>query len=213
MKIRKILVTILIVILCWDSVWLGKKLLPKYAPIKIDAKYKDRSIGNPKAELWIVEYLDFQCQSCRTAFGVMEESLRVRPKDIYLQVRFHPLIQSHRYALKSALYAECAARQGKFWEFSRGIFNAQEEWSYSVDPDPIFTRIAGQEGVEPTPLKACVDDPATKEAILVEKEEGKKMGIKMTPTFFVNGKKVEGLDGIVAEMENFIASKEAEKKS
>lgn len=208
---KKILITALIVILCYDSVWLGKKLLPKFSPVKIDAKYENRSKGDLKGELWVIEYLDFQCKACRMAFGMMEESLRVRPKDIYLQVRHYPLTHSHRYALKSALYAECASRQGRFWEFSKALFAAQEEWSSSQDPDAVLERLAAPSGVELGLLKACVEDPAVKESILAEKEEGKSLGIKMTPTFFMNGKKVEGLDAAILEMENFIASKESKK--
>ena len=125
---------------CWDSVQLGRHFLPKVSRVKIEAKYFNRSRGNPKAALWIIEYLDFQCESCRDSMKMIETYFSAHPKDIYLQVRYYPLIKNHLYALKSAIYCECAARQKKFWEFSAQVFKSQDQWSLSKDPDVFFGR-------------------------------------------------------------------------
>ena len=202
MKFKKIILTIFIIFACYGTVWAGKYLLPKYLPAKVEAKYRARSLGNPKAKTWIIEYADFQCANCREAFKFMEGHLGDHPEEAYLQFRYYPLIHSHLYALKSAIYADCAARQGKFWETARKIFEAQEEWGAAKDPDAILARLGQEAGLDTRVLGACLEDSEIKSGILKEREEGKALGIKMTPTFFVNGKKIEGFEAMRVEVKN-----------
>lgn len=210
MNFKKIAVTLLILLGCWGSVWIGKNLLPKYLPAKVEAKYHARAKGNPKAPLWIIEYLDFQCASCRESMKFLEEYLAAHPREIYLQVRYYPLIHNHRYALKSAIYADCAAKQGKFWEFSESLFKNQVQWAVSPEPDVFFEQTAAKLKLDVAALKACVTDTSVKDAVLAEKAEGKSLGITMTPTSFVNGKKIIGLSAIKAELEQYFKEKKSD---
>ena len=147
------------------------------------------------------------------AFGVLEEALKVEPEKLYVQVRYYPLIRGHVYALKSAIYADCAAKQGKFWEFSGKLFETQEEWEATKEPDAFFEGLALKAGLRVDALKACVEDPATKESVLAEREGAKALGLKMTPTFFMNEKKIEGFEAMVIEMENFLAEQKKRRSA
>ncbi len=62
-------------------------------------------------------------------------------------------------------------------------------------------------------LKGCVEDPAVKEAVLAEREEAMKLGIRLTPTFFVNGAKIEGLPAMSVELEKLFPQKAESKKN
>ncbi len=211
MKMRpsllKPLLTALVLLFCVGSVQAGRLLLPKMQPVKVEAKYLHRSHGSPRAPLWIIEYLDFQCSSCRDAVKVMDEYIAKYPKDIYLQQRYYPLLKSHLYALKSAIYSECAARQKKFWGFTEQIFEWQSRWNRSEDPDAVFLEAAKKRGLDVQALGACVQDPAVKAEVLAEREEALGLGLRMTPTFFMNGEKIESLPAMRAALDDYFRKK------
>lgn len=201
MNIKKFTATILVLTACYGSVRAGRYFLPKFKPVKIEAKYVNRSKGNPNADVWIVEYLDFECQNCAESMKMMEIYLAAHPKEIFWQIRYYPLVRNHLYALKSAIYSECASRQKKFWQFSEKIFEIQEEWSASKDPDAIFLRTAKELGLDLKALGACAEDSSVKSQVMSEREEGISLNIHMTPTFFVSGDKIEGVPAMKNELE------------
>jgi protein-disulfide isomerase len=172
-----------------------------------------RSHGEPGSPIWVVEYLDYQCPPCKMASESMKGIFRKYPSLVYSQVRFFPLVK-HPYALKASLYAECAARQGKFWEFHDTLFDRQLEWSQAKpgEVDAWFEGYARGSGLDVKNLTACVEDPATEETVLKEAESGKAMGVAVTPTFFVNGRMAVGLEGLTEELDGVLALKSAGKK-
>ena len=143
---------------------------------------------------------------------MMKEYFAAHPHEIHLQIRYYPLIHNHLYALKSAIYAECASRQNKFWEFIEKIFESQETWEQSKNPDAIFQRIAREQGMDLQKLGACVEDPRVKEEALREREEGRGLGIQETPTFFVNGNKIDGVPAMKVKMDSYFKKKISQKK-
>ncbi len=210
---KKILAGLVLVLFCVGAVLAGRHFLGPQAGF--DAKERDflRSKGEPTADLWIVEYLDYQCSSCKTGSGILSDFISRHPGKIYLQVRFRPSVTSHRHALKASLYAECAARQGKFWPFHEAILREQERWSVLPDAeiDAVFENIAREAGVDAGKLAKCLADPSVKQAVVDEKDKAIAMGVKLTPTFYLNGRMVVGPDPLKAELEKHFgeAGKEA----
>lgn len=204
--------TLLVVLACVGAVSAGRYFGPKFKTAKIDAKYQNRSKGNPKAELWIIEYMDFACPICSSSAKMIEAYVAKHPKEIYVQARYFPLIHNHRYGLKSAIYSECASRQKRYWEFTGKIFEIQSEWAESKDPDAIFQKVAAGIGLDVKALNACVDDPATKQIPLHEREEGKSLGVHSTPLFFLNGKRFEGPYTIKKELDDYFEKKNPPKE-
>lgn len=202
MKITKILTTLLIVFFCVVAVYGAKSLTPSNKPATLDKRLLLRSKGDPGGRLWIVEYVDFQCKSCQAASAILESYLNKYPSQIYLQTRFHPM-KSHPYAVKSAIYAECAAKQGKFWEFHDLLFQRQHEWSKMPGVDEAFRGYAELAGINLKKLDACVNSPETEKIILKEKEDAAALGVLSTPTFFINGKMAVGPKGLVDELEAY----------
>jgi len=167
----------------------------------MDRRMSSRAKGDLSAPLWIVEYIDFQCVTCGLASEVVREYLEKYPSKIYLQIRFRPLILTHEFALKSAIYAECAASQGKFWPFYEILFKRQKDWVSSSSPDDLFHSYAKEIGVNVKKLDACLRDEAVKKRVIAEKDEAMDLGVKGTPTFFMNGKMVVGLEALKGELE------------
>ncbi len=163
---------------------------PFFGPkdIKSDKRIASRSMGKEGAPVWVVEYTDFQCGACKGVYGTVKDYLHKYGEKIFLQVRFFP-ISSHTHGVRSAVYAECAANQDKFWAFQDRLFEKQSEWSplEKSEAEKQFAEFGRLAGLDLSRLKACVDDPETEKRILKEKQDAKALGVKSTPTFFVNG--------------------------
>ena len=205
---KKIAATILVLLACYASVEGFRFLAGPKGKLVMDRRVSSRAKGSPKAPVWIVEYIDFQCGTCGRASKVLGEYLEKYPSQIYLQVRFRPLVLSHEFALKSAIYAECAASQGRFWAFYEILFARQKEWASSGSPDGYFHAYAEEIGMDPKRLDACIGDEAVRKRVVAEKDEAMDLGVKSTPTFFINGNMIVGIEALKGELEAAFPEKE-----
>ena len=151
--------------------------------------------GPANAEIAVVEFSDFQCPFCADAFRDLRELMRTRP-DVSLVFRHFPLDTScnshvsrslHPDACLAACAAECAAQQGRFWEYHDLLFQNHEH----LERDNLF-RYARETNLDLTTFRACLDQPATRERIGQDVEDGVKVGVTSTPTLFFNGRIVSG---------------------
>ena len=108
-------------------------------------------------------------------------------------------IRSHNYAVKAAAAALAAERQQKFWEFHDMLFK-----NYNRLNDQKIQEITGLLGLDETELKKQQQDPAIAAQIRQDYEDGIKLGVRGTPTLFINGKKLRdrsmrGMESIIEE--------------
>ena len=208
MKINKISATFLVMALCIGAVFAVRTLRPD-AQSAMKKRIAERSLGDEKAPLWITEYFDYQCPPCGLARTALEQAVAEHPGQIHLQVRFFPL-PAHKNAMKAAIYAECASRQkGKFWKFHDEVFKHQAEWAQDPYAPLKFASYAESAGLELRRLAACANDRRTEKAVAEEKKKAEGLGVKITPTFFFNGKMVIGVNGLIEEIKAFFTPKEA----
>ncbi len=193
----KLFAAAVVIVLCIATVYWAKSTHRFKQELKKSLLY--RTIGNPKADIRIVEYIDFQCSSCAKGYFLLKKYLKKYPSKIQVELKYFPLTKK-RHALESALYAECSAKQDKFWEFTQFLLEKQHEWKHSIDAEMIFREIARDVGVDEFELADCIVDEQTKKTILTEKNEGKILGIRRTPTYFINGRMVVGLKSLKREL-------------
>ena len=152
-----------------------------------------------------VEFLDFECEACGAAYPAIEE-LRKRYGDrITFVVRNMPL---HFNSEVAARAAEAAADQGKFEEMYGRLFETQKQWGEQrTSKQDVFFGFAQELGLDMERFRARYDDPATLERIRRDKEDGRALGVTGTPTFFLNGEKVEisGFDELVQLVDDALA--------
>jgi protein-disulfide isomerase len=84
--------------------------------------------------------------------------------------------------------AQCAADQGKFWDYRRHLLEAPGDWT-----DEDLLRRTGALGLDRASLQACLSSDRHDKAILDSSEEGKALGVQSTPTFFINGRRLRGI--------------------
>lgn len=148
--------------------------------------------GNPRAEVRIVEYIDYQCMACQKASKHIRGLMDRHPGKIYLEVRFFPL-SMHRHGFASAVLAQCAAEQGKFWELHERLFETQLWWGGLDDPASAFLGFGRTLGLDITRLEACIASETAKAKVEAGRAEAQALGVRSTPTFLVNGKMVVGI--------------------
>lgn len=151
----------------------------------------DHVRGVQSGKVTLVEFGDFQCPACG-AYESIVRQVTTDNKDVLKVVfRHFPLTQLHRNALLAAKASEAASLQGKFWEMHDILYDKQEEWGQSLNARDFLTTYANTLGLNTAKFNKDIDDKAIEDKILSEYKEGISLGVQGTPTFFINGKKVE----------------------
>lgn len=138
-----------------------------------------------------VEFLDFECESCRAAFPAVEELRKTYAGKVTFVVRYFPL-PGHFNAERAARAVEAAAQQDKFEEMYRRMYETQGEWGeQQVPADGRFRGFAEELGLDLAAWDKAYADPATLERIKRDVADGEALGVTGTPTFFLNGERLE----------------------
>lgn len=154
-----------------------------YSPIK----------GDENAEIYVTEFLDPECESCRGIASYVNQLLEDYKGKIKLVVRYAPFHQNSRFAIK---VLEAARQQGKYWETLDLLFRHQPEWGDHHHPRPeLIWNYLPSIGLDIEKLKKDMDDPRIDQIIEQDLKDLQKLGVRGTPTFFVNGKPLENFGG------------------
>ncbi len=156
----------------------------------------DHITGQLDAPITVVEYGDFQCPYCRAAEPVTR-ALRAQFSDqLCFAFRQFPLVDLHEQALDAARLAELAADHGKFWQAHDLLFDNQDNLGAGL-----YAQICAALGIADHEWEAATRDGRYDERIARDEEGGIRSGVNGTPTFFLNGVR---LDGGVDELEQRI---------
>lgn len=158
----------------------------------LEVTEKDWVKGEANAPVTLVEYTDFQCPACGAYYPLIKQLTEEFGDKVKVVIRHYPLIQIHKNALPSARAAEAAGRQGKFWEMYDLLFVNQKDWSLAEDPTKsIFPSYAGRIGLDVEKFRQDMADSSIDNKINQDRQTGNDLEITGTPTFFLNGKKLD----------------------
>jgi len=141
----------------------------------------DPSMGPDGAPVTVVMFSDFQCPYCNRAAPVAKQLVSDYPNDVKLVFKHYPL-SFHQNAKRSAVAAVAAQKQNKFWEMHDMLFANQR----ALD-DESLRRYAQTLGLDMASYDKAVADPATDQFVSDEMRQGNVVGVRGTPSFFVNG--------------------------
>jgi protein-disulfide isomerase len=146
--------------------------------------------GNKDAKVFVIEYLDPECESCRRFYKPVKELLAEYGDKVQLVVRYAPFHGNSRVAIAAL---EAARKQGKYWEALELLFEKQPEWGSHHNPqvEKIFDYLP-ELGLDIEKLKADMQDPKIQDIIKQDSEDLRTLDVRGTPTFFVNGKMPSG---------------------
>lgn len=173
-------------------------VLPLVACNNSDVESSRPPKGNANATVVVEEFADLQCPACRAAEAqVLAPLVEKYGSDVRFEFRHFPLRSIHRYALDAAEMSECAADQGKFWEFIDMAFENQDDLSQESLVEWVEAL-----GLDAQQAERCWKSGSKRDVVLADYKEGRDRDVRGTPTFFVNGEKVQtGFDTLGAAIE------------
>ncbi len=153
---------------------------------------EDHVLGNRDANVVLVEYSDFQCPFCARTYPIVKQLADMYPDDQVATVfRHFPLDQIHGNARLAAQASEAAAMQGKFWEYHDMLFNTQPQWSELDNPEEFFVSLANSLGLNTEQFTSDMKSNAAETAVIQDVASGNASGVQGTPSFYLNGQKIE----------------------
>jgi len=146
-------------------------------------------LGSEKAKVTLVEFLDPECESCRAFYPYVKKLMKDNEGNIRLVVRYALF---HRNSGFVATMLEGLRKQGKYWEALELFFEKQPEWGSHHNPQPqrLWSYLP-KLNVDIEQLKKDMQDPQIIENIKQDIADGKALGVRATPSFFINGKPLQ----------------------
>jgi protein-disulfide isomerase len=146
--------------------------------------------GSPNAAVTLEEFGDFECPPCGMLHPVMKGVEAQYGDRIKVIFREFPLTPPHVHALAAARAAEAAGLQGKFFEMHDLIYENQKNWKDVFDVRSIFEEYAHRIGLDIAKWKADQDGEIVARRITLDGSRGHSLGIKGTPTVYLNGSEI-----------------------
>lgn len=201
---NKIIITVISVFLIVGFLTLAYKLsnsptvsdFPEVNIIKADDHVK---WSTAKKNI-LVEYSDLQCPACKNFHDMIKNQIEATvpgqidiTKKVTFVYRHFPLYQIHQFAKDAARAAEAAGKQAKFFEFVDILFEKQEVWTNKSDPNDEFIAYAKSLNLDLEKFKIDLNSKEGQNKIDNDVTSGLKAGVNATPTFYLNGKKLDSI--------------------
>jgi len=150
--------------------------------LKLPVNPSDHHRGNVNATKTLVEYGDFECPHCKHAHLFIKRLLKEKGTKLDFVFRNFPLRKIHPHAYMSAVTAEAAGEQGKYWEMHDLIFENQDR----LNENYLFS-LAQDVGLDLAKYTKDSKSSEIQDKIEKDFESGIRSGVNGTPTFFLNG--------------------------
>ena len=154
------------------------------------------TLGAPNAAVTIAEFLDPECESCASFAPVVKKMVAQYDGKVRLVIRYMPL---HPNSIPAANFLEAAGEQGKYWEAQEILFKNQPEWGErhgappSAQPtniEELFEKYAKEAGLDFEKVKTAIKQNQFQAKLDRDKRDGQTLGVRQTPTLFINGRKL-----------------------
>ncbi|MBI3366369.1 thioredoxin domain-containing protein [Candidatus Roizmanbacteria bacterium] len=165
-------------------------------------KADDHAKWSPEKKNVLIEYSDLQCPACKNFHSILKTfeassspEFKITQKVTFVY-RHYPLFQIHANAMNAAYAAEAAGKQGNFFEMGDRLFDTQSEWENQSNPKDFFVKLAEELKLDVEKFKKDVDSVEIKQKIDNDLQSGNQGEVNATPTFFLNGKKLDSIRSI-----------------
>lgn len=147
------------------------------------------TLGNPAAPVTVVEFVDYQCPFCQQAAPSVRRVVAALGDRVRLVLRDFPITELHPGATQSALAAHCVLEQGQdlYWRYHDLLYSNVE--GHTPEQLRDWARLAG---TDPDAFDACVANERYLSQVNADLQTGLRVGVQGTPTFFVNGIRIQG---------------------
>ena len=144
------------------------------------------SQGPADARVVLVEFFDPACETCREFHPHVKKLVAAHPGKVRLVLRYAPF---HQGSETMVLILEAARRQGRFWETLEVMYATQPEWASHHQPRPeLIWQFLPTARVDVEQIRKDIRDPDLLAIVQQDLADGRALGVRKTPQFFVNGK-------------------------
>ncbi|HMQ02410.1 MAG TPA: thioredoxin domain-containing protein [Pyrinomonadaceae bacterium] len=166
----------------------------------------DPFVGRPDAPVTVIMFSDFQCSACAATHPLLKRTLAEFGDKVRFVVKDFPLEGTHENALRAALAANAASAQGKFFEFVEILYQNQG----SLD-ETSLKAFASEVGLNIKQFEIDFTNETAAAEIRKDIADGTRLGVRSTPSIFVNGFRLHRLsaDGIRAAVDHALKSRPA----
>jgi protein-disulfide isomerase len=205
-RLLPILIILFVAAVALGSVWFLKRSTNAVQPIASNRNSSSTTpgpvaVGVPGAEpahtqgpanapVHLEEFGDFECPPCGLLHPILEEMRHEFGDKLKITFREFPLVPTHQHAMAAASAAEAAGLQGKFWEMHELLYDNQKTWHEQFDVRPTFEGYAKQIGLDVARFQKDINSEQVADRILQDGKRGHSLGVKGTPTVFLNGREV-----------------------
>lgn len=165
----------------------------KTNPSSSNTKPTSHIVGDgSKSDVTLVEYGDYQCTACQSFYPAVKQVTSQYSGQIFFQFREFPLTSIHPNAFASARAAEAAGLQNKYFEMHDLLYENHDAWAEVNDPLPAFQSYAKQLGLNLAKFNQDFASTKVNDLINADMAAGNGLGIDSTPTFYLDGSKLDG---------------------
>ena len=168
------------------------------------------TLGPANAPVHLEEFGDFECPPCGMFHPILEQMHEEFGDKLHITFREFPLVPTHQHALAAASAAEAAGLQGKFWEMHDRLYERQNAWKTQFDVRPVYEGYAREIGLDIDRYNRDMNGDLVGRRISQDGIRGHSLGVKGTPTVFVNGREVP-FDSLPAEKLRVVIQTEIER--
>jgi protein-disulfide isomerase len=169
---------------------------------------QNRYEGKVDGAVTIVEYADLECGYCKYRGTQMDALVEANAGILSYKryYKFFPLWFNHAWSMKAASAAECVFRFGKqaMFPFKKQVYSQQQTLTVS-GIDELALNFAESAGIPQAEFRACYLRDESLAAVRKDLEEGQRLGVRSTPTYFVDGTEILWTEDKV--MEDFLRTK------
>lgn len=148
-------------------------------------------LGNPDAKIVLVEFVDFKCPNSKNNAPITHRLAEKYGYKVKIIARHLPVESARPGSTALAVLAYCAGRQGRFWEMHDLLFANQDILPADLTPE-LLESLSNQASADWEKMKICVADPKSLAEVNHDYSVGIKYGARGTPTFFLDGQRVQG---------------------
>ncbi|MBW2451368.1 MAG: thioredoxin domain-containing protein [Deltaproteobacteria bacterium] len=141
--------------------------------------------GPRNAPVTLTVFDDFQCPYCARLVPVLKDILDTYPEQVRIVFKHFPL-RMHKFAKAAAIASIAAREQGKFWEMHDQLFA-----NYNNLDEQLIKSLAEKIGLNMERFEEDIKNPTFDEEVNADLELGQQVGVRGTPSLFLNGKPIK----------------------
>jgi protein-disulfide isomerase len=204
----RVVLKAVVILIIGASLAAGAGFLITRKPLSPAAAVAGHFKGTESAPVMLVEYGDYECPPCyaHNYHVIIDRLLEKHPQTVRYEFRHFPLEKIHPNAMPAAMAAEAAGAQGKFWEMHKALLSSHERWYRNPNAREVFAELAGKIGLDMKTFLKDLDSKSIETKILQDQAAGREQGVQGTPTFLINGRKLEPVPDTFDAFDRLVAN-------